>query len=376
MKLRSTIWNARKRMRSLATRWVPGVFTWSQIGSLADVPGAWPARVVLPNAEVYEPTAEEHDLFRRGFRKPVYAGRSLVFEPIAVNEIADGILFPHSGMMASARGALLVESSKGVGQHLMAGELGMLRWPPPVCFNETRPCTSILLSGQSANWYHYFIDCLPRLYALSRLDEEIVLLTSSKLPPAFKELLNWVCPPNVQPREIEDPRPLRCRRLLLSPSVGLSGCGLVRSEIAAWLRDRLLPRLPLPAGERVFATRESASVRKLLTEDAVWTLLEARGFRKVAPGALSLADQLATFARASVVVGPHGANLTNLIVSTRPKVVELHPFNMCYWGLTKVAGGEYQAVFGELVGETFPRVHHDVRIEPAALTAALDRLGL
>jgi len=70
---------------------------------------------------------------------------------------------------------------------------------------------------------------------------------------------------------------------------------------------------PVPdTPERLYVARLDSGNRVIRNEDAVRRLLEKYGFVTVIPGILSFAGQVALFKGARVVVGGHGAGLTNL----------------------------------------------------------------
>jgi capsular polysaccharide biosynthesis protein len=118
---------------------------------------------------------------------------------------------------------------------------------------------------------------------------------------------------------------------------------------AAWLRSRLMPDGP-PAGARTRITLTrgpSANNRTVRNEAEVQELLSGYGFTAVDPGQLSVTEQIATFAQAELIVGPHGAGLTNIVfASPGARVIELFPAGYMlpdYWWLsTSVPGLDYR----------------------------------
>jgi len=78
-------------------------------------------------------------------------------------------------------------------------------------------------------------------------------------------------------------------------------------------------------------------------EAAVRDLLAAYGFQDVDPGHLSVAEQIATFAQAELIVATHGAGLTNIVfASPGARVIELFPAGYLlpdYWWLASVVPG-------------------------------------
>jgi hypothetical protein len=69
--------------------------------------------------------------------------------------------------------------------------------------------------------------------------------------------------------------------------------------------------LPEPRSRRIFVSRPDSHARRLLNEAAVLHALAKLDIQVVAPGMLSLEDQIRTFHAADAVVGPHGAGLVN-----------------------------------------------------------------
>ena len=99
------------------------------------------------------------------------------------------------------------------------------------------------------------------------------------------------------------------------------------TDEVAWLRAVMGVRPGSDGGRRLFVVRNRASIRRLLNQDEVASVLQARlGFEAVDPSALTLDQQVQAFRGASVIVGPHGAGLANAVFAARPRLlVELCP---------------------------------------------------
>lgn len=93
------------------------------------------------------------------------------------------------------------------------------------------------------------------------------------------------------------------------------------AELGIW-------KLTEPRRRRLYITRVDAAARPLVNETEVINLVAAHGFEVVDPGRLSFADQIALFASASVVIGPHGAGLTNAgFCDSNSTLIELRALN-------------------------------------------------
>ena len=84
-----------------------------------------------------------------------------------------------------------------------------------------------------------------------------------------------------------------------------------------WLRAKVGPWMnrPSPAGARIYVSRRDTLNRRLVNEEELFSELRKRGFSRIVPGEMSVPEQVTAFANASVIVGPHGAGLTNMIFS-------------------------------------------------------------
>ncbi len=66
---------------------------------------------------------------------------------------------------------------------------------------------------------------------------------------------------------------------------------------------------------RLYVSRNDSEGRHIANEAEILPLLQAHGFERVTPEKLPFVEQVALFAQASHVTGPHGAGLSNIIFS-------------------------------------------------------------
>ena len=135
-----------------------------------------------------------------------------------------------------------------------------------------------------------------------------------------------------------------------------------------WLRRRFLSATAATpsAARRLYIPRAPGGWRSVLNEDELVARLVGDGFEVVRPDGLPLADQVRLFAQAGVIVGLHGAGLTNLLFAPHAAVVELRGSyrDEAYRGMSARLGLPYAAVPCEPVGQ-------DVRADPDAVLRAV-----
>jgi capsular polysaccharide biosynthesis protein len=114
-----------------------------------------------------------------------------------------------------------------------------------------------------------------------------------------------------------------------------------------YARLRQAVKSAVSAPPRLYVARTDAEHRKMRNEDALIAELARRGFEIIVPGSLSFAEQVALFRGASVVVGPHGAGMTNIVFCEPGTIVyELvpgHYQNACFCNLAHICRLRYWA---------------------------------
>ncbi len=74
-----------------------------------------------------------------------------------------------------------------------------------------------------------------------------------------------------------------------------------------FLRKQFLQKTPFPMKEkreRIYISRKSASLRRVINEQDVIQFLEKFGFKSICLETLSVAEQAVTFAAAKVIIAP------------------------------------------------------------------------
>ena len=180
----------------------------------------------------------------------------------------------------------------------------------------------MLTNPWTNNYWHWLLDVLARLRGLedyaTRTGVEPILvvpdhlrswqvdsLTAAGQAPAHR--MTWRT------------RGARVRRLVIPSFRRQYDQGAYQHPVSVaacqWLRDRVLDNLAVfERGSRSFATRiyvsrGDAAFRRVVNESEVIRALEGVGFEPYTLSDMSFAEQVTLFARAEVVIAPHGAGL-------------------------------------------------------------------
>ncbi len=96
-----------------------------------------------------------------------------------------------------------------------------------------------------------------------------------------------------------------------------------------WLRKHFLKDIPATEKKkRYFISRENASFRRCINEKRLFEMAAEKGFEKLFNEGKSFKEQIASYAAAEAIIGPHGAGFTNMIFSPEgTKIIEMFPKN-------------------------------------------------
>lgn len=165
--------------------------------------------------------------------------------------------------------------------------------------------------------------------------------------PSTSELL-WTGPPYVSPQELK------------------------------WIRRQVLSEIDehhTQHGKRLFVSRADANKRNIINQDAVADLLSQFGIDMIIPGNFSYSEQVAAFSNAELIIGPHGAGLTNIMYSENATVIELlieHTKNKHYYVLSNLLGLKYDYVRCETKEDTHMESRHsDMTVDTERLETVI-----
>jgi hypothetical protein len=219
-------------------------------------------------------------------------------------------------------------------------------------------------------WYHWLLDLLPRAALLPLAEEpDAEVLVPAVLSAAQDESLTLLGVPPERRRPFSGG--LVTADELVFPSLVCPTGNPARWSLK-WLRERLAPP-PTRHDRRLYVSRADAAERRVVNQQELGRLLDERGFETVLPGDLGARDQLGAFAEAEVVLGPHGAGLSNICGAATATVVELQRDDMvrpCYFAQANAQGLDYWYLRCEPAGPG------DLRVDLTMLERTLDAAGI
>jgi hypothetical protein len=231
------------------------------------------------------------------------------------------------------------------------------RWPEAAIF---------LAQPWSHNWHHWLLDSLPRLILLADWPEfaGLPVVTPASMTAEQGDSLRALGVDESRWRLLSD-EAQEIETLILPQPGGFA------PDVLQRLREALSVESE-PGAHCIYVSRSDATTRRLANETEVLAALEPLGFRVLTLSGRSFAEQRAAFANAAIIVGPHGAGLTNSLFSPRgATVVELHPrdaANGCFRLTT--AAWEQRHVF--LTGPVVKPESRDFVVDPVAVRAAVE----
>jgi hypothetical protein len=281
------------------------------------------------------------------------------------------------GLLLDGEGRLMLESTIFQEEYLRRSYqnhwLFLRRWWPSTRHAHALP----LINYLDWNYFHWMMESLGRLELVAdRLgDPTLCLLVDSGLPGFVRTTIEglYEVPSD---RIVADGARRRVidRCLLVSfPHTRNTATGMANvydPELIRAVNRRGLARFGTATGPPVdlYITRRFAEERRILNEELL--LQRFPHLQVVVLEDLAFADQVALFARARVVVGAHGAGLTNLLFARAPLVVEIFPHrrdekdSSYFFQITDALGIRHHLLLCEPLNEV-----QDMRVDDALLDA-------
>ncbi|MGF1514961.1 MAG: DUF563 domain-containing protein [Elainellaceae cyanobacterium] len=226
------------------------------------------------------------------------------------------------------------------------------------------------------SYYHMLIDNMPRLYLLGKSGfSDIKLLCPGTLSPQESFIMQRLLPENVQVEHVEPGKTYLLPKLLFPSIFTDHFSGYLPKEYLDFMSDRLLPKRPRKRNKRIFISRvknDRKYARCILNEKHLYDAIQGYRFEKYCLEKMSMEAQIELFYDAEIVLGAHGAGLSNVVFSDKITLLELYPSQKSlpyFYFISKALGHQYVSLHGS---ERFYNANFAVDVE--AVVAQLDRL--
>jgi hypothetical protein len=246
---------------------------------------------------------------------PDSASKTTRSEPAWIFELKDIDFWGrYGGSVVTADNVLLVDLSPevwGIENHPIFSQF---RLPKPRILQGR---TAIAVTPEApGNYYHWLIDLLPRLCLIRSVQGfesfDHLLVNGSRAHYEESSLRALGVP-------LEKISYVDNRDRFHIAKATIPSMDHYSNVIAPWKVQTLRTvrdSLPRPAGaraRRLYISRKSAAVRRVINEAELANILREAGFAIVELEFLSWSEQIALFSDAEVVVAPHGAALANIV---------------------------------------------------------------
>jgi hypothetical protein len=274
----------------------------------------------------------------------------------------------HGATVLGSTGAI-IDEDRGV---LYQSRYTADRYGPNATFHDFIDVPSARVSKSVANYFsmvseyrghrhffHFLFDRLPRIhYLLSRFglsDTPFVVLTNEHPPEFQRDIFRFLEArhPNLTFVAVPERERWRLPVLYLIDDMQAVRRTFLPPDTVEFLRGLVIGGYglsPAPPTRRLFINRSDTRKRSILNEAELWPSFAARNFENVAAGRLPFREQVALFAEAETIAGPHGAGFSNLLFAPPgTKVLEitnLERVKSVYFLLTKALRQHYVPVIG------------------------------
>ncbi len=249
-----------------------------------------------------------------------------------------------------------------------------------------------VLSGLSGNvYFHWMVDVLPRIELLRRSGRDLAeidwFLVNSCQHEFQRESLRILGIPDEKVLESDRIPHLQATELIVPSFAGYLGWppGWAIDFLRREFLKGIIPQARYP--KRIYISRSKARYRRVLNEENVVEVLAESGFVSILPESMSLAEQIAHFSHAEVIVAAHGSGLTNTIFcKSGTKIIELmspHYISHYYWGSSQYLQLEHYFLAGEAF-ECYPirqlmyqnSLTEDILVNLSSLKKMVEVVGL
>jgi capsular polysaccharide biosynthesis protein len=166
------------------------------------------------------------------------------------------------------------------------------------------------------NYYHWLTQCIPAMYCAREIHAGVeFVLALPKLNSWQEAALSLAGLSGIKRYTVDPRRQYEVRKLTYSTftqGVTTTRPSSKTAEVFCSMRSKVGSR-SARSHQVIYVSREDTSKRKMLNEAELCDRLKAEGVEIVVPSKYSITEQIEIFTNAKLVIGPHGAGLTNVV---------------------------------------------------------------
>jgi hypothetical protein len=191
-------------------------------------------------------------------------------------------------------------------------------------------CTSIIhLPWAKDSNFHWFIDCLSRIYLLQNyFKNKITILVPKKIKKFQLETLKFCIPKNWNIFMVEDNQVYQIDKYVFPSFLSSHLSGYLDFRVIEFMNSKIMEGYKIKKKknkENIFISRNKANKRKILNENKLHDILKKYNFKIVFSEDLKYKEQVDLFYNSKIIISAHGAGLTNILFSEKATVIELQP---------------------------------------------------
>lgn len=208
---------------------------------------------------------------------------------------------------------------------------------------------AVLSSAQPGNYYHWLFDILPRFGILARggISADFYLVNAET---AFqRESLELLKIPRAKVISPSTRTHVQADQLIVPSLPGPVFTATPQAQSCRFLRDVFRSEdLSHDKRRLLYISRRDAKERRVLNEAEVLKAIEPSGFEATVLEGMQFAEQIQLFSEARVILGPHGAGLSNAVFcEPGTMLIEFMPKGRvvdCFERLARFGGLDYTAI--------------------------------
>jgi len=206
---------------------------------------------------------------------------------------------------------------------------------------------AVVSNPHRSNYYHFLLQTLPYLLSDRPQCHHLLNETQYEMLLEASELFD------IELTEVGG----TARQIVFAETVVIRE-GAPLSERVAALRGSSVEVEPTDVA-RVSIGRTDAVERRIANDEALEELLDAHGFVEFNPAHHPMRHNISVFAGADVIVGPHGAGLSDIVFAEDAQIIELHSHRLdtVYGTIAEQIGSRCTRLRCDQVG---PDLHVDI----------------